>query len=152
MTLIEVLISALLVALIAIGTLTGLTDANKVAGNERVHAQATTIAQQAEEQLRGAPLLENTVSVLRRLDQDRRQNGGCVEAASGSWRYSTKAALAEKAAEKTCEKTAIAEAYATEAEKGTKYAGTVFTVKSAGEFYSPAEAGSTCHMKKEIPK
>lgn len=149
MTLIEVIVSALLVALIAIGTLTGLTDANKVAGNERVHAQATTIAQQNEEQLRGAPLFgryglakfgESTKTVA--------ENGLCVEQVSGGWRYSTKAALSEKAASNTCEKTVVAEAYATEAEKGAKYTNTVFTVKSSGEFYPPGEEGSTCKTEK----
>ncbi len=148
MTLLEVLVSALLVGLIAIGTLTGLSAANKVTGNARLRAQATAVAQQNEEQLRGAPLFgqyglarfgESTKTVA--------ENGLCVESISGGWRYLTKAALTEKAATKTCEKTAFAEAYAAEAEKGAKYTGTVFTIKTAGEYYSPSGQNGACEAE-----
>ncbi len=51
--LIEVLISCLLVATIAIGTFTGFDVTNKVTADQRARAQADTIAQQWEERLRG---------------------------------------------------------------------------------------------------
>lgn len=52
-TLIEVVISALLVGLIAAGTITGFATAGKATYDERAHAQATICAQQDEERLRG---------------------------------------------------------------------------------------------------
>jgi Tfp pilus assembly protein PilV len=51
--LIEVLISSLLVAVIAIGTFTGFDVTNKLTSNQRARAQADQIAQQWEERLRG---------------------------------------------------------------------------------------------------
>jgi Tfp pilus assembly protein PilV len=57
-TLIEVVISALLVAVIAIGTLTGFDSAGRAVGDERQHAQATTLAAQDEERLRGMNVTE----------------------------------------------------------------------------------------------
>ncbi len=51
--LIEVLISSLLVAVIAIGTFTGFDVTNRVTANQRARAQADSIAQQWEERLRG---------------------------------------------------------------------------------------------------
>jgi hypothetical protein len=51
--LMEVVISAFLVALIAIGTFAGLEGAGKAGADERAHAQASKLAQQDEERLRG---------------------------------------------------------------------------------------------------
>ena len=51
--LLEVVISALLVALIAIGTFAGLEGAGRASADERTHAEATKLAQQDEERLRG---------------------------------------------------------------------------------------------------
>ena len=51
--LLEVVISALLVALIAIGTFAGLEGAQRAGTDVRTHAEATTLAQQDEERLRG---------------------------------------------------------------------------------------------------
>jgi hypothetical protein len=51
--LIEVVISALLVALIAIGTFAGFDGAQRAGADVRTHAQATTLARQDEERLRG---------------------------------------------------------------------------------------------------
>jgi Tfp pilus assembly protein PilV len=51
--LLEVVISALLVALIAIGTFAGLEGAGRASADERAHAEATKLAQQDEERLRG---------------------------------------------------------------------------------------------------
>jgi type II secretory pathway pseudopilin PulG len=50
---IEVLISALLVGLVVVGTLTGFNSATKASYDERAHAQATVCAQQDEERMRG---------------------------------------------------------------------------------------------------
>ncbi len=52
-TLIEVLISALVVGLVVVGTLTGFNSATKASYDERAHAQATVCAQQDEERMRG---------------------------------------------------------------------------------------------------
>ena len=51
--LIEVLISSLLVALIAVATFNGFDVTQKVTADERAHNQATALAQQDEERLRG---------------------------------------------------------------------------------------------------
>ena len=52
MLLIEVLVSAMLVALIAIGTFSGIDASNRLSRDQRVRAQAVTLAQQDEERLR----------------------------------------------------------------------------------------------------
>jgi Tfp pilus assembly protein PilV len=51
--LIEVLISSLLVALIAIGTFTGFDVSNRATADQRARAQADAVAQQWEERMRG---------------------------------------------------------------------------------------------------
>lgn len=51
--LIEVLISAVLIALIVIATFTGFDASNRATGDERAHAQADVLAQQDEDRLRG---------------------------------------------------------------------------------------------------
>ncbi len=52
-TLIEVLVSALLVGLVVVGTLTGFNSATKASYDGRAHAQAAVCAQQDEERMRG---------------------------------------------------------------------------------------------------
>jgi Tfp pilus assembly protein PilV len=52
-TLVEVIISALLVGLIVVGTLTGFDSAGRAAADGRAHNQATLLAGQDEERLRG---------------------------------------------------------------------------------------------------
>jgi Tfp pilus assembly protein PilV len=54
-TLIEVMISALLVALIVVATLNGFDETNRVSQDERSHDQATVLAAQSQEQLRSDP-------------------------------------------------------------------------------------------------
>lgn len=54
--LIEVIMSALLIALIVVGTFNGFDVANRATASERSRAQADTLAQQAEDKLRGAPI------------------------------------------------------------------------------------------------
>lgn len=58
LTLIEVVISAMLVAIIAIGTLTGFDSAGRATADERAHNQATLLAGQDEEKLRGMTAAE----------------------------------------------------------------------------------------------
>jgi Tfp pilus assembly protein PilV len=55
-TLIEVLISALLVGLIVVGTFSGLNSANRSTSIDRARSQADALAEQNEEQLRSEPI------------------------------------------------------------------------------------------------
>jgi Tfp pilus assembly protein PilV len=55
-TLIEVLVSALLLAVIVVGTLTGLNSANRSTSIDRERSQADALAQQEEDQLRSEPI------------------------------------------------------------------------------------------------
>jgi len=64
--LIEVIVSALLVGLIVIATLTGFDVANRTTTDERAHAQADGLAQQDEDRLRSLQ-----VSQLTRLSESR---------------------------------------------------------------------------------
>jgi Tfp pilus assembly protein PilV len=54
-TLIEVLISSLLVGLIVVATLTGFDETTRVSQDERAHDQASVLAAQSQEQLRSDP-------------------------------------------------------------------------------------------------
>jgi hypothetical protein len=55
---IEVIVSALLVGLIVLGTFSGFDAAGRASAEERAHAQATVLAQQDEERLRGLTAAE----------------------------------------------------------------------------------------------
>lgn len=55
-TLIEVMISAVLVALIVVGTFSGLDSTNKATSRSRARSQADALAEHAEEQLRSEPI------------------------------------------------------------------------------------------------
>jgi Tfp pilus assembly protein PilV len=55
-TLIEVVVSALLLAIIVVGTLTGLNSANRATSLDRARSQADVLAQQDEDQLRSEPI------------------------------------------------------------------------------------------------
>jgi type II secretory pathway pseudopilin PulG len=57
-TLIEVIVSALIVGLIAVGTLTGFDSASRATGDERAHNEASLLAAQDEERLRGLNITE----------------------------------------------------------------------------------------------
>jgi Tfp pilus assembly protein PilV len=57
-TLIEVVVSALLLAVIVVGTLTGLNSANRASSQDRARSQADVLAQQEEEQFRSLPILK----------------------------------------------------------------------------------------------
>jgi Tfp pilus assembly protein PilV len=55
-TLIEVLISAVLVVLVVVATLTGLNNTNRATSIDRARSQADALAQQDEDQLRSEPI------------------------------------------------------------------------------------------------
>ncbi len=57
-TLIEVIISALLVSLIVVAVLTGFNETDKVSQDERAHDQASVLAAESQEQLRSDPATE----------------------------------------------------------------------------------------------
>lgn len=129
--LIEVMISAMLVALIAVATFDGLTETQKATADERAHSQATVLAQQDEERLRGLTATE--LSQLTTKETFRAENGLCVEQASGAWRYYTGAATS------FCEKSSVY--------SGT-YTGTVYTLDSSAKYVSGSSEGLTCETEK----
>ena len=123
--LLEVVISALLVGLIAIGTFSAFDAAGKSTAVSRAHAQATVIAQQDEEHLRG--LTTTQLAQLGSEETARAENGDCLEEVSGAWRYWSKGTTS------FCENpTGLS---------GTAYSATVFTVTSSAS-YVAAEKGS----------
>ena len=130
--LIEVLVSALLVAAIAVGTYTGLAGANSASAHERANSQATVIAQQDEDRLRGL-----TVAHLNDLSggvtYTVAENGMCVEEKSGAWYYWSSS---ETKWETGCE--------AVTGYKGTKYTGTVYTVTSSARGVTATTESLTC--------
>ncbi len=119
-SLIEVVISTLMVSIIAISTLTGFDAATRASGDQRMHSQATTIAQQDEERLRGL-----TAAEIGQLgagsSRSVAENGLCVEQGSGKWHY--------------CAGTAFA---------GATYSGPVFTVTSSAQYLSASKEAFTC--------
>ncbi len=129
--LIEVMISAILVALIAVATFDGFSVTQKVTADERAHSQATVLAQQDEERLRGLTATE--LSQLTTKETFRAENGICVEQASGAWRYYTGTATS------FCEKSSVY--------TGT-YTGTVYTVNSSAKYVSGSSEGLTCETEK----
>ena len=128
--LMEVVISALLVGLIAVGTFAGFDSTGRVRVDERAHAQATVLVEQDEERLRGL-----TTTQLAQLGTAEphyeAENGMCLEKVSTAWHYYSK--------ENTsfCEKTSFA---------GTTYTGLVFTVTSSAEFVTAASEKFTCEV------
>ena len=63
-TLIEVMIAALLVALIATASLTGFGDAGQLASTQRNEGQAATLAQQDQARLRGLTITQLTATLV----------------------------------------------------------------------------------------
>jgi type II secretory pathway pseudopilin PulG len=126
--LLEVVVSALLVGLIAVGTFSGFDSAGRARVDERAHAQATQLVEQDEEHLRGL-----TTTQLAQLGTAEphyeAENGMCLEKVSAAWDYYNK--------ENTsfCEKTSFA---------GTAYSGIVFTITSSAEFVTAAKETFTC--------
>ena len=123
--LLEVVISALLVGLIAIGTFSAFDAAGKSTAGTRAHAQATVVAQQDEERLRS--LTTTQLAQLGSVETTRAENGDCLEEVSGAWHYWSKGTTS------FCENpTGLS---------GTAYNATVFTVTSSAT-YVAAEKGS----------
>lgn len=123
--LLEVVISALLVGLIAVGTFSAFDAAGKSTEGSRDHAQATVIAQQDEERLRG--LTTTQLAQLGSVETARAENGSCLEQVSGAWHYWSKGSTS------LCENpTGLS---------GTAYSATVFTVTSSAG-YVAAEKGA----------
>jgi hypothetical protein len=123
--LLEVVISALLVGLIAVGTFSAFDAAGKSTEGTRAHAQATVLAQQDEERLRG--LTTTQLAQLGSVETARAENGDCLEQISGAWHYWSKGSTS------LCENpTGLS---------GTAYSATVFTVTSSAS-YVAAEKGT----------
>ncbi|HLH13869.1 MAG TPA: hypothetical protein VKV16_03695 [Solirubrobacteraceae bacterium] len=126
MTLIEVLVAALIVALIAVGTFSAFGAAGRTTSDTRAHAQATELAGLEEERLHGLPITE--LEQLGTKIVYRAENGDCIEESAGTWRYWTQGTTS------FCENpTGLT---------GTTYTGTRFTVTSSTT-YVTATAGST---------
>jgi type II secretory pathway pseudopilin PulG len=132
--LIEVLISAMLVVLIGVGVFTGLAGANHATVNERRNSQATVIAQQNEERLRGLTVAELTNLGSTSEPVTVAENGMCVEGSPGSRKYYSGATTP------FCE--------AVTGFKGTAYTGAVFTVESSAQFVTAAKETLTCETEK----
>jgi hypothetical protein len=139
--LLEVVVSALLVALIAVGTLSGIDASNRATGDERAHAQATVIAQQDEERLRG--LTATKLAQLVSTTQTVAENGLCVEKVSGAWLYLSKEALEKSTA---CEQSGLAKEYVSKSASGT-----IFTVTSSASYASAAKEKLACETEKGTP-
>ncbi len=125
MTLIEVLIASVMVAIIAVGTFTAFDAAGQTTADERARAQGTLLVQQDQERLRGNST--TTLEQLGTVETYRAENGMCLEKSGSGYVYwnSANSLFCEKA-------TGFA---------GTTYRGTVFTVTSSAN-YVTAEKGS----------
>jgi prepilin-type N-terminal cleavage/methylation domain-containing protein len=130
MTLIEVLIASMIVAVVAVGTLTGIDAADHSTADTRSDAQAIQVAGQDEERLRGLTTTE--LEQFATTTTSRAENGACIEQVSGAWHYWNQSATA------FCEKpTGLS---------GTTYTGTVYTVESSAEYVAAegSKPGLTC--------
>lgn len=118
------IISAVLVGIIVIGVFNGLNSASRASSDERAHAQATLVAQQDEERLRG--LTVSQLTTYKPTTQTVAENGVCVERTS-AWYYCSGTSYAGKA-------------YSS---------GTVFTVKSSANYVSDIgeKESFTCEAK-----
>jgi Tfp pilus assembly protein PilV len=132
LSLIEVLISSLLVGVIAIGTFTAFDTAGRAGADQRAHAQGGQLARQDQERMRSltAAELANFTTTTRY----EAENGLCVKKeASGKWKYYPKA---NKENLPFCEaETAFA---------GQEYTGNVFEVKSSAQYVSAAQNQLAC--------
>jgi type II secretory pathway pseudopilin PulG len=127
MTLIEVLVASMLVAVIAIGTFTALTAAQRSTQDARSHAEGVQLVGQDEERLRGMTVSQ--LAALGTVTTFRAENGGCIEEVSANkFKYWSKGST------EFCENQAGL--------TGTAYTGTQYTVTSASS-YVTAEAGGT---------
>lgn len=127
--LLEVLVSAVLVALIAVGTYTGLASSGSASARERGSAQAVVIAQQDEERMRGLSVTE--LAQLGQTTYSVGEEGECVEEKSGGWYYYS----GESQWKTGCAK---------EANSGQAYTHTVYTITSQAEYVSAATETLAC--------
>jgi type II secretory pathway pseudopilin PulG len=74
-TLLEVIVSALLVGLIVVGVFSGFNASGHVTARERARAQADALAQQAEDRLRDLPLAKLEVLEAKPIVEEITQNG-----------------------------------------------------------------------------
>ncbi len=114
-TLIEVMISAMLVAIIAVGTLTAFDTAGRATADERAQSQAAVIAAQDEERLRS--LKASKLGQFGSSSETTSDTGQCIEEVSSAFRY--------------CEGHAA-------------YKGTIFTLTSTAEYVSASQESLTC--------
>ncbi len=114
---IEVIVSTLLVAIIAVGTLTGFESAGRASADQRTQAQAAVLAAQDEERLRGLKATQLGQIGSSTEPQTVSDTGQCIEEVSSAWRY--------------CEGAAA-------------YQGTVFTITSSAEYVSASTEKLTC--------
>jgi Tfp pilus assembly protein PilV len=126
LSLIEVLVASLIVAVIAVGTLTGVIAAGKSTADTRAHAQATELAGQDEERLRGFTTTQ--LAQLPATSTSRAENGACLEQVASVWHYWSKGTTT------FCENPPGL--------SGNAYTGTIFTVTSSST-YVTAETGGT---------
>jgi Tfp pilus assembly protein PilE len=133
-SIIEVLISSLIVAVVAIGTFTAFDTAGRASADQRSHAQASQLAAQDQERMRSltnAELAE--FSAPTRLEAE---NGLCVEEESpGSGKFKYYAAKNTKNLPFCEAETAFA---------GQTYIGNVFEVTSTAGFVSAAQNSLAC--------
>jgi len=117
--LIEVIVSALMLGIITIATLSGFDSAGRASADERAHAQATVLVQQDEERLR--ELTTTQIAQMGTSTRTEASNGVCVEKPSTAWRY--------------CEGTAFSL---------QPYTSTVFTITSSASYVSASKSTLTC--------
>lgn len=126
MTLIEVLVAALLVGVIAMGTFSAFSAASHTTADTRAHADAIQLAGQDQERMRS--FTASNLAEFSSATTYRAENGDCVEKVSGAWRYWSAGTTT------LCENpTGLS---------GTAYTGIVFTIVSAAK-YVAAEVGGT---------
>jgi prepilin-type N-terminal cleavage/methylation domain-containing protein len=126
LTLIEVLVASLITAIVAVGTLTGIDAADRSSADTRSVAQATQLAGQDQERLRG--MTTGELDQLAPTTTTRAENGDCLEQVSGTWHYWSKTSTS------FCE--------SPPGLSGTAYTATAYTIESTAEYVS-SETGST---------
>lgn len=133
MTLIEVLVASVLVAIMAVGTFSAFDAAGKSGVDQRSHADGLQLAQQDQERLR--TFTTTTLEQMGTVETTRGENGMCLEKSGSSYVYfngGTNTLYCEKV-------TGFA---------GTTYKGTIFKITSSASFVSAEKgaekAGLTC--------
>jgi Tfp pilus assembly protein PilV len=86
-TLIEVIISAVLIALVVVASLTGLDSANRSVALQRARSQADALAQQDEDQLRGEPVAKLSELSRERCVNERGATVLCSSTGTGGTVY-----------------------------------------------------------------